>query len=178
MITVFGENSCDNFVTFYFAPQGDFFGDLPELVTIKVQQWIQTIWLYQKQNCVSDEYILSHLSHLCNKFHTPLFLFHKHLFKQYKNRLERVQILRVDVKLHGLDAPGHPDTPFVPQLPSSPGFNPSPRSDYNGLAKYAPPYYQHQQFNLHMLTCCSTRKSTRQTQSGGCVFNQYSAFSL
>ena len=36
MITVFGENSCDNFVTFYFTPYGDFFGDLPELVTIKV----------------------------------------------------------------------------------------------------------------------------------------------
>ena len=85
---------------------------------VLVQQWIQTIWLYQKQNCVSDEYILSHLSHLCNKFHTPLFiLFHKQLFKQYKNRPERVQILRVDVKLHGLDAPGHPDTPFVPELP-------------------------------------------------------------
>ena len=39
MITVFGENSCDNFVTFYFTPYGDFFGDLPELVTIKVIVW-------------------------------------------------------------------------------------------------------------------------------------------
>ena len=38
------------------------------------------------------------------------------------------------------------DTPFVPPL--HPSFNPSPlRGNYNGLAKYAPPYYQYQHYS-------------------------------
>ena len=38
-VTKFGDNSCDDFVTFYFTHYGDFWGDLPELVIIKVMVW-------------------------------------------------------------------------------------------------------------------------------------------
>ena len=35
-ITTFGDNLCDDFVTFCFTQYGEFLGDLPELVRIKV----------------------------------------------------------------------------------------------------------------------------------------------
>ena len=38
-VTKFGDNSCDDFVTFYVTHYGDFWGDLPELVIIKVMVW-------------------------------------------------------------------------------------------------------------------------------------------
>ena len=38
MITVFGENPCDDSVTFCFTQYGDFLGDLPEMVRIEVMK--------------------------------------------------------------------------------------------------------------------------------------------
>ena len=36
MITSFGDNACDDFVTICFTQYGDSFGELPEMVRIKV----------------------------------------------------------------------------------------------------------------------------------------------
>ena len=39
MITVFGDNACDDLVTFCFTQHSDFLGDLTELVRIKAMKW-------------------------------------------------------------------------------------------------------------------------------------------